>query len=98
MKSVKIGQQVSIPDRVIFPNRRDPYEWENGIITGFGKNKNDKPLIKVLVWNHFTKKTYEKWFLNEFVKKPSFHHYVGEKEDFEAWVENQSKLVGVSEK
>jgi len=86
-KIYKINDIVSIPDRIVFPGRRDPYEWENRIILSTGKNKYGKLLYKVKVWNHFTKKEYERWFLASMVKKANFYHYVNEEEDFKKWLE-----------
>ena len=57
---MKIGSHVSIPDVVIFPGRRNPYEWENGIVIDTGKNKHGDKLVKVRVWRHFQNTTYEK--------------------------------------
>jgi hypothetical protein len=86
-KTYKINDIVSIPDRIVFPGRRDPYEWENGIIIALGKNKKGDTIYKVKIWNHFTKKEYERWFTAGMMQKANFYHYQGEKEDFEKWLE-----------
>lgn len=85
LKSVNVGDMVSVPDRIIFPGRRDPYEWENGIVVQLGKNKKGQPLAKVRVRRDFTRNVYEKWFLLNFLQCPSYHHRVGEKEEFLEW-------------
>jgi hypothetical protein len=89
MKNLKIGQLVSIPDRVCFPGRRDPYEWENGIV--FAVNEKT---VKVAVWNHFTKKAYFRNIGINSVKKVSYHHYVGEEQDFLQWTKTIKIPVG----
>lgn len=86
-KTYKINDTVSIPDRIVFPGRRDPYEWENGIIITLGKNKKDDTIYKVKIWNHFTKKESERWFTAGMMKPVNFYHYAGEKEDFQKWLE-----------
>jgi hypothetical protein len=86
-RAYKIGNTVSIPDRIIFPGRRDPYEWENGIINATGKNKKGDTIYKVKIWNHFTKKEYERWFTASMMQKVNFYHYIGEEEDFKKWLE-----------
>lgn len=85
MKSVKVGMLVSVPDRICFPYRRDPYEYENGIVLEVAKGK-----AKVRVYRSFTKQTYEKWFSIEWIKKVSFHHRVGEEEEFNKWLSIQN--------
>lgn len=86
MKNIKAGQFVSIPDKVIFPGRKDPYEWENGIVFAInGKS------VKVAVYNHFTKKAYFKNISINSVKKVSYYHYVGEEQDFLEWAKTVKK-------
>ncbi|WHY76105.1 hypothetical protein QNH20_18510 [Neobacillus sp. WH10] len=85
IKLIKLNMSVSVPDRICFPNRRDPYQWENGVVIAIAKGK-----TKVRIWNSFTKKSYERWFNNTFIKKPSFYHYRGEETDFNNWVVQQA--------
>lgn len=81
IKSITLNMPVCVPDRIIFPGRRDPFEWENGIVVAIADGKS-----KVRIWNHLTKKSYERWYNNSFIKKPSFYHYRGEETDFNNWL------------
>ena len=92
--NVKIGMLVAVPDRLCFPGRRDPYEYENGIVIAFGKNKKGSPLSQVVVYNHFTKKTYTKWFLTQRLYQVSYYHYIGEEKDFKQWLATSKEIPG----
>jgi len=85
LSSVSVNDLVSVPDRVMFPGRRNPYEWENGIVTAIGINAKGQKLAKVRVRRDFTRKVYEKWFLSSVLERPSYHHRVGEETEFMAW-------------
>lgn len=85
VKSVDVGMLVAVPDRMCYPGRLDPYEYENGVVERLGKNKAGKQLAEVTVWRNFSKTTYTKWFLVQMLSQVSYYHYVGEKEDFLAW-------------
>lgn len=86
MKKTEVGMLVSVPDRMCYPGRRDPYEWENGIVTAVDGEK-----VKVKVKRYISDKTsYEKWFpLSWAVKKVSYSHERGEEEKFMKWVEQE---------
>jgi len=79
---VKIGDLVSVPDRMCYPGRRDPYEWENGKVIELGNNKKGESVCKVHVYRSFYKQHYEKWFRVSSVKKVSYSHRKGEEEEF----------------
>lgn len=96
--NVELGDIVSVPDRIIFPGRRDPYEYENGTVIAFRKNEKDEVLVKVRVWNSFTKKFYVRWFKKQAIYFPSFHHFVGEEEKFKAENRREEILTSLMSK
>lgn len=89
MKNIKIGMTVSVPDRLCYPGRRNPYEYENGVVVALSK---DEVGVKIKVYRSGSKFTYEKWFQKEWLKKVSFSHRIGEQEEFENWLSGISEL------
>lgn len=82
VKSLSVGDIVSVPDRVCFPGRRDPYEYENGKVLRLGHNKHGEPVALVHVYRSFHQQHYEKWFNAANIFKVSYHHRIGEEEVF----------------